>query len=146
MSDVPGFASGGREPRFDLSAEIGYQGELFADNLRQGLAEGWVEVKTDERAAVTGRCFFEYQCRLRDGWQPSGIASTEAALWLQIVARRIGIVIPVDLLRPVCSAARDEGRTLAGGTDGGNPTRGVILPLPLLFARLFAEARRRSGM
>jgi hypothetical protein len=29
MSGVPGFSSGGREPRFDISAEIGYQGELF---------------------------------------------------------------------------------------------------------------------
>lgn len=145
MTDQPGFSTGQREPRWDLAAAIGYQGELYVDNLRQSLEDGHVEVKTDERAAVTGRCFFEYQCCLRDGWQPSGIAATESALWVHIIARRIGIVMPVDLLRPVCSVALHEGRTAPGGTDGGNPTRGVVLPLPVLFQRIIAEARLRSG-
>lgn len=143
--DMPGFAHGGREPRFDISAEIGNQGELYVDSIRDSLRDGSAEVKTDERAAVTGNCFFEYSCRLQEGWAASGIAATEAAVWVHIVAGRIALVIPVDLLRPVCRVARGEGRTIAGGTDGGNPTRGVLLPFHLLLSRLFAEVLKRSA-
>lgn len=145
MTHIPGFEEGGREPRFDRDAAIGYQGELYLDNLIQSLKDGTVEVKTDERASVTGNCYFEYCCRLSDGWQPSGIASTESALWLHVIARRIGLVLPVDLLRPVCRVARGEGRKIRGGTDGGNPTMGVVLPLHLLLGRLITEARQRNG-
>lgn len=143
MSDVPGFSNGGREPRFDHDAEIGFQGELFYENVVEAIRDGTAEVKTDERAAVTGRVFIEYCCRLHDGWMSSGIGSTESALWVHIIGQRIALVVPVDLLRPVCRVARDEGRVAPGGTAGGNPTKGVVIPLHLLVARLLDEARRR---
>lgn len=55
----------GYEPRFDIDASYGRQGELFVSSIIDALTGGSVEVKRDSRFAKTGNVYVEYECRKR---------------------------------------------------------------------------------
>jgi hypothetical protein len=73
--------SEGYEPRFDIDLEVGRQGELFVARIVDSIAASRHEVKTDEKALLTGNIFLEVQCLYRGRWERSGIARTEAEVW-----------------------------------------------------------------
>lgn len=124
----------GYHPDFDIDAALGHQGELFVVDIRKALERDDVEVKTDAVALRTGNVYIEYAC-LRGGttWEPSGIATTKAAVWAFV----LGAV--------VLAAATDDVRAVARRyypthhrelNRGSHPTRGVAVPIPLYIKAL----------
>lgn len=125
--------SSGYEPDFDLDMEVGRQGEIFTRDIAKAVAEGRVEVKTDERCEQTGNVYIEFACKKRGQWYPSGITATKAEAWVFVLGRRSMLVaFPVWLLRRLYDRARaNEFKTRC--TRGSHPTQGVIIPLNLLL-------------
>lgn len=116
------------EPRFDIDAEYGRQAELFVDDIRAGLRDGSVEVKRDGRWKDTGNLFVEFKCLRRGKWEPSGIATTAAEVWVFVI-ERLAVVIPTDLLKEESRKWFHRGRVTGGGETGSHPTKGVLVPL-----------------
>lgn len=121
----------GYEPRFDIDAAVGHQGELFTQNIAAGLADGSVEVKTDERAVATGNVYVEYACYRRGEWRPSGVQTTQAEFWAFVVGGRVLVSAPVADIRRAAQIAFKTGRKREC-KRGSNPTRGVVIPLTVL--------------
>lgn len=130
--------SEGYEPRFDVDAEVGHQGELVVTDLIGTLKSGRAEVKTDEVAAQTGRFYIETECLKRGAWHPSGINVTAADVWVQVVGgANVAVAVPVGILR----SAVEEWERTAGLRDcprGSHPTRGVAIP-PMFLIRWAAK-------
>lgn len=134
--------SAGYEPAFDIDAAVGRQGELLCANIAEGLRDGSVEVKTDERALATGNVFIEYECLRRGSWQPSGIATTQAEVW----AFALGKPPTVLVAAPVATLLRVSRKAWQGGgkrqcSRGSHPTRGVVVSLSVLLPWLLDEER-----
>jgi hypothetical protein len=128
--------SEGYEPRFDIDAEVGYQGQLFVHNITDALKAGSIEVKTDERALSTGRVYIEIECQTRTGWRPSGISSTLAELWAQVLPGSV-VIVETRLLRRVAEHAYlDHPELRVDCRRGSHPTRGVAIPLGVLLTWL----------
>ncbi|MBA3844354.1 MAG: hypothetical protein H0X39_17350 [Actinobacteria bacterium] len=121
----------GYEPRFDLDSVVGRQGELFAQDIARGLADGTVEVKTDEASAYTGNVYVEYQCLRSKGWMPSGIATTEAEWWAFVLGPRKDVLfaLSTDRLRKLVDHAQQNPWMRKRCVKGGNPTYGVAIPM-----------------
>lgn len=119
--------SDGYVPEFDIDREVGLRGELHTLSIRDKLARGSVEVKTDERALTTGNVFVEYRCKRRDGWQPSGIAVTTADAWAFVIGDVL-IAVPTDRLKALARVAFKRHRK-AECTLGSHPTKGVLISL-----------------
>lgn len=146
MSDLPGFASGEREPNFDRDAAIGYQGEAFNDALVDALVNGSSEVKTDERAAETGNIYIETNCRLRSGWARSGIAATSSAVWCHVIGgSAVMLVFAVDVLREALESCERKG--WARPVDmprGSHPTKGYVVPWDALIKECLLVRKRTT--
>lgn len=129
----------GYEPRFDLDYEVGSQGELWTENIVDALAHDRVEVKTDQEALRTGNLYVEFECLGRGGWRRSGIAITQAEIWVFVLQPQgLALVITTDLLR---RAAREHyPDRVRECTRGSHPTKGVVIPISLLIT----EARRAA--
>lgn len=125
--------SDGYVPDFDLDYEIGRQGELFTVDIVEAFQRDAVEVKTDEQASRTGNVFVEYECRRRDGWHPSGIATTEAVAWVFVLVRdSLMLVIDTNHLKAVARECHKRGQTRPC-SRGSHPTRGVVVPIRSLI-------------
>lgn len=120
----------GYEPAFDVDYEAGRQGELFVARIIDALKTGArVEVKTDDAAQKYGNVYLEYACRYRGEWKPTGIAATEAEIWVQVVGE-LALAAPAERWRDVArhyylnvpSSRRELVR-------GSHPTKGVVIPL-----------------
>lgn len=124
--------STGYVPEFDRDAEVGRQGELWVDSVADALAAGTAEVKTDERALLTGRVYVEFECRTASGWQPSGIARTKADVWVFVLGRQVLVAAPTSLVLRVARRAWRAGNR-AECVRGSHPTKGVVIPLTVLL-------------
>lgn len=123
--------SDGYEPRFDIDIERGRQGEMFVLGILEALKEGGsrVEVKRDDRSQETGNIYVEYQCRRRDGWAASGIAVSEAQIWVFVLCLGdLAVCVSTERLKQLARVAYRRGR-VAEETDGSHPTKGVLIRL-----------------
>lgn len=135
----------GYEPRFDIDAEFGHQGEMFVQDLIRSITTGQIEVKRDARWKDTGNIYVEFECRRRDGWNPSGIVTTTAESWAFVIGDpEVVLFVPTSTLRDVFEVERAAGR-VAQETDGSHPTKGVLVPTQRLLARLRAPIVRRAS-
>ena len=133
----------GYQPNFDIDLRRGRQGEETVAAFIEGFTSGTIEVKRDDRWAETNRVYIEYECRRRDGWQPSGIASTTADYWALVLGEIVIVGIPTWALRWCWRRGLDPSlRLLREETDGSHPTRGVAIPTNLLFTWLLMALRK----
>lgn len=126
----------GYEPRFDLDAKRGHQGELLVARVAEGIVDGSVEVKTDDQAQRTGNVYVEWSCLRRGRWEPSSIATTEAEWWAWALAD-LTVLVAMPTLT-VLDLARDAWRVQARRKTmlrGSHPTQGVLLPVDELLRR-----------
>lgn len=125
----------GYEPRFDIDAEYGRQGELFVSSIIEALATGSVEVKRDSRFSKTGNVYVEYECRKRGVWKKSGIATTEAELWAFVLGdSNVVFVVPTSSLKELVLELWQNPKNRREETDGDCPSKGVIVPVHTLVA------------
>lgn len=129
----------GYEPRFDIDAEVGRQGEMFCLDVQQAFVGGRVEVKRDTVAASTGRVFVEFECTPRGGYsRPSGIAVSEADVWAFVLAPGVMVVSSAAALKVVAREAYRDRASRKACTRGSHPTRGVVVPINQFLGRLIA--------
>lgn len=115
------------QPDWDVDRARGEEAEHLYRQLRSDLASSTAEVKRDDRARQTGNVYVEYECQRRDGWHPSGIATTKAETWV-IFVNPVMLAVPVPTLRELSRAAWRKGNR-AGCVVGSHPTRGVLIPM-----------------
>lgn len=131
----------GYEPRFDIDAEYGRQGELFVTRIIDALKNNSVEVKRDGQVGYTGNLYVEYECDKgrRGQFQPSGISTTQADLWAFVFGDAPAcLVVSTDLLRALI---RSPGIKIAEERDGSCPTRGYVLSAQWVMYSIRAFAR-----
>lgn len=130
--------SEGYEPRFDIDWIIGERGERLVQHLIEAHERGsvYVEVKTDEVAVYTGNVYIETECLGRDGWQPSGIATTKAEVWAHVVGALV-FFLPVSVIREMVAGKRGREQSC---DRGDHPTRGRVFTI----AEFAALANRRQ--
>lgn len=123
------------EPRFDIDMARGFKAEAWTGEVVEGLRNGRVEVKADERFADTGNLYVEYACRGRDGvWRDSGIARRDGShVWVFRIHERVAVVVSAELLRTIVLRQIKRGR-IAEHPYGENPTKGALVPLSVLLA------------
>lgn len=144
MSDPDARLIPGYQPDFDIDSAVGRQGELIVLDLVAALRSGRVEVKIDERAAMTGNVYIEHECLRRGRWQPSGIATTKANLWAFVLGRGVIVAASVEVVSRVHARALAEGR-LRETSRGSHPTRGAIVPLTSIVSRCIVESMDLRG-
>jgi len=143
--------SEGYEPRWDLDRRHGERMQDTVNAFLDGLVAGAVEVKSDRLTLETGNVWIEFQCRRRDGWQDSGIRTSEADYWCIVFAETAVLGVPTVVLRAVAEHlvawrdARGRPRFLSEEKDGSHPTRGVRVELGYFLTLLRAELRRQSA-
>lgn len=126
--------SNGYDPRWDIDLRAGKRGEWLAE---AHLRIDTVEVKHDFRALDTGNLYIEDRCQRRDGWHPSGVATSEADAWAFVLDERgpVVLLIGVDRLRHLVKVfAKRRGSQ----PDGSHPTEGVLVPLAAVTRKLVA--------
>lgn len=124
--------SQGYQPNFDIDAAVGRQGELFCRDIAKGIADGSVEVKTDQRVLSTGNVYVEYECVRGGQWLPSGIQTTQAEFWAFSLDNTVLVAAPVaDIRRAARIAYRLDKR--AECKRGSHPTRGALIPISSLL-------------
>lgn len=124
----------GYEPRFDIDAEVGRQGEIFIENVIDAVQRASVEVKTDVQALRTGNFYVEFECRRQGEWKPSGIATTSAELYAFVIGDSAWVV-PTNLLKQLARDRWREGR-VKECLRGSHPTRGVIVPIAWMVQQM----------
>lgn len=128
------------EPRYDIDYEAGRQGEFFVVDIIEALTSERVEVKTDLMSQETGNVYVEYECLKRGKYVPSGIAVTEAPLWVFVLeCGELAVVISTSRLKELAGDAYRNGRKREC-KKGSHPTRGVVIPLTMLV-----KAGRKIG-
>lgn len=133
----------GYHPDFDIDLRRGKEGEQTVAAFLEGFTAGTVEVKRDDRWMDTGKVYIEYECRRRDGWQPSGIAATKADYWAIVLGEIVIFGIPTWALRYCWRKALDPAlRMTREEKDGSHPTRGVAIPTNVLLTWLLMALRR----
>ena len=135
--------SEGYVPHFDLDLSIGKRGEKHALAIIDGIQNGTVEVKTDERAADTGNLFVEFKQKARNGkWIDSGINKTTATFWCYVIyGDDLALFVPTDVLRHYA-----EKHRWVEMPRGSNPTRGYLVPVADLVSYLgYRERERRAA-
>lgn len=125
----------GYEPRFDIDAEYGRQGELFVSSIIDSLRSGSIEVKRDSRFAQTGNIYIEYECKSRSGeWRKSGIATSQAELWAFVLGDSSTVVfIPTASLKELALSFWRNPKYRREETDGDCPSKGIIIPVVSLI-------------
>lgn len=121
----------GNEPRFDIDIERGKQGEMFVHGIIEALKGGGhrVEIKRDDRSQETGNIYVEYMCRKRGRFEWSGIATTEAQIWVYVLEQgHLAVAISTERLKDLARTAIQRGR-VAEERDGSHPTKGAIVPI-----------------
>lgn len=127
----------GFNPKFDADLKFGEQGEKWL--LWLGSDGAKVEVKTErDQWAKTGNIVFEFFCHRRG--IKTGIASTEAEFWVQLLSldNKIvgGFVWPTDklkeFLRRVHKAPRAFGARVLRGGDGKYAEM-IVIPISQMY-------------
>jgi hypothetical protein len=133
--------SDGYEPRFDIDAEYGRQGELFVTRIIDALKKDSVEVKRDGKVGETGRLYveFEHDPGRRGIYKPSGISTTHADLYAFVFGDAPScLVVSTELLRALIKA---PGIQVKEETHGSCPTRGYVVSVQWLMYSIRAVAR-----
>lgn len=123
--------SDGYQPDFDIDLALGKQGELFVASIADALGSGSAraEVKTDAMIARTGNVYIEYECQRRDGWHPSGIASTTAQIWVFVLPANVLVAAPVENVRERCRTSWWRSDYRRECLVGSHPTKGIAVPV-----------------
>lgn len=136
----------GYEPRFDTDAEFGHQGVLLWEQDIAAIVAGSAEVKRDARWCCTGNLYVERRSKNGGVWQPSGIVTTEAELWITVLGDTGAVlIVPTGHLRELardlyaCHPSHYRGSQVAGA----NPTKGVLVPLGALVTRYLPALQHR---
>jgi hypothetical protein len=131
----------GYEPRFDRDYQYGRQGEIFVTDIVEALQNDRVEVKRDARYKDTGNLYVEVKCRRGGEWKKSGIATTEAEVWVFVLGdSEMCVVITTEALKRLVRQQWKNGR-VAEERDGSHPTVGVLISASALLA--WARERRK---
>lgn len=119
----------GYQPNFDIDMRRGKEGEQLVANFLEGFTNGTIEVKRDSKWLETENVYIEFECRRRDGWQPSGITTTTADYWALVLGEVVVLGVPTWALRYCYRKALDPRlRMTREEKDGSHPTRGVAIP------------------
>lgn len=137
----------GYQPNWDIDKKVGDQGELFVRRIVTGLESGSIEVKTDEKARLTGNVFVEFRCRYRGRYEKSGLAVTTAEFWAFVVGiNSMAIIVSVELLKDLCKellynhprrggemGVLEDSAYYVKCVRGSHPTHGVRVPIKTLL-------------
>ena len=130
----------GRQPDFDIDYADGYHAELFVADVLDSLRDGSnIEVKRDRMAVSTGNVFLEYRCRISGQWVPSGIASTTARLFSIAIAPTVVVTSSVEAVRVIARKYFADERHRRECVLGGNPTKGIVVPVAAYVLELMRE-------
>lgn len=124
-----------RQPDWDLDLRNGQEAEQQVLATLLGVAAGTVEVKRDDGAERYGNVFIETRCLQQGVWRWSGIATTKADLWAQVLPGGVMVIVPVPLLRDVVRAEFALGNRRVN-RQGSHPTEGVVISLSALLSRI----------
>jgi hypothetical protein len=126
---------GKAEPRFDIDATYGGQGELQIADYLTWLAEGNGRIEVKRKRYLDLNFYVETHCdKGRKGtFQPSGISVSTAAAWAFVIGDTgISLIIPTDELRAMLNDPSSQDRE---ERDGSCPTRGKLVSLNVLLYR-----------
>ena len=118
---------------FDIDLEFGKMGEKFVSEVFEGNSK--VEVKTERDIwKKTGNIVIELRCK----GKPSGISTTEATVWIHLLAYKGviegGFLLKVDELKDKIKKLYNEGNlNLSMGGDN-NESQNALLPIKDLFS------------
>ena len=117
---------------FDIDLEFGKMGEEFVSEVLEGNSK--VEVKTERDIwKKTGNIAIELRCK----GKPSGVSTTEATVWIHLLAYKGaiegGFLFKVDELKGKVKKLHKEGdlKIVMGGDD--NLSQMALLPIKELF-------------
>ena len=117
---------------FDIDLEFGKMGEKFVSEVLEGNSK--VEVKTERDIwKKTGNIAIELRCK----GKPSGVSTTEATVWIHLLAYKGaiegGFLLKVDELKDKIKKLHNEGnlKIVMGGDD--NASQMALLPIKELF-------------
>jgi hypothetical protein len=138
----------GYEPRWDLDLEFGQQAELFVTDIAAAISKGMVEVKRDARWQDTGNLYVEYECKRASGWQPSGIATSDALLWVFVLGdTESALIVPTLVLKDLCRHLYRKGDPFRKElTRGSHPTKGIKVPIEGKYGLVQWLKSRQSGI
>lgn len=142
--------SSGYQPKWDVDLAYGRKGEEWVSGFLGSLVLGepghlTVEAKRDRQWLNTGNIWIEVECRRADGWQASGVMTSEADMWTLLLADCVLLGIPTRVLRRIATYAwdwqdsRGNHRMRSEEKDGSHPTHGVRLGLGWFLMRLRIE-------
>jgi len=118
---------------FDIDLEFGKMGEKFVSEVLEGNSK--VEVKTERDIwKKTGNIAIELRCK----GKPSGVSTTEATVWIHLLAYKGviegGFLLKVDELKDKIKKLHNEGNlNLSMGGDN-NESQMALLPIKDLFS------------
>lgn len=101
-------------------------GESRESAFVEAITRARVEIKSDQKARVTGNVFIEY----RQKGRPSGISTSVAEWWAIEVDDDAWFVIRTSRLRALARRALETGRRSHGGD--GNQYEGALVPVEWL--------------
>lgn len=134
------------EPRFDIDFAEGWQAEKWVGDIREAMKFGSIEVKCDGKASETGNVYVEYQCKKQAGWEPSGLATSEAYLWVFVIGlNECAIVITrerlTELARRAFTYKTPDGKFpfRKEEKDGSHPTKGVVISVKKMIEALLRK-------
>jgi hypothetical protein len=123
------------EPRFDIDATYGGQGELQIADYLTWLAAGNGRIEVKRKRYLDLNFYVETHCDKgrRGCFQPSGISVSTAAAWAFVIGDTgISLIIPTDELRAMLTDSSSQDRE---ERDGSCPTRGKLVSLNVLLYR-----------
>lgn len=133
------------EPRFDIDYEFGRQGELQIGDLLDAIAkgDGRVEIKTKRIIDAVFYVEQEHDPGRRGYYKPSGISTTDAAMWAYVIADTdVYVWFPTELLRRMMNEPSSKPATCDRGSC---PTRGKLVNLGATLCRLKRDRDRQRG-
>ena len=117
---------------FDIDLKFGKMGEEFTQQVFEGNSK--VEVKTERDIwMTTGNIAIEIRCK----GEPSGVSTTEANVWIHLLAHKGeikgGYLFIVDELKALIKKRHKEGnlKIVMGGDD--NASQMSLIPRKELF-------------
>lgn len=126
--------SDGYVPNWDIDSAVGRQGELYVLRIIDALKGGAsIEVKTDDAASKWGRVYLERECLYGNVFRRSGLATTSAELWAQVVASDVAIIAPTWRWKQAAKRAWKSPALHKELNRGSHPTKGVVIPLRSLI-------------
>ena len=126
---------GKAEPRFDIDATYGGQGELQIADYLTWLANGYGRIEVKRKRYLDLNFYVETHCdKGRKGlYQPSGISVSTATAWAFVIGDTgIALIIPADELRSMLDDPSSQDKQ---EVDGSCPTKGKLVSLNVLLYR-----------